>query len=646
MVSPISKKSIRAAKMIAAAKQEAKSFDNPMFGDMYVHAVEQQLEGNNAFLRFIKGLREPPVDIETFLDSKDFMGATDLKLWPVVRETIIAANKYWWKGVKFGAIQEQLLVAATGSGKSEICKVSMAYLLHILGCMKSPQSFYDLPSSTSIVISVQAAKPHVTKKIIYIPLRKYIEEIPWFRRHLRPNKYIESEMYFVDLNIRVVQGGSDSDAILGDAILAAVVDEINYIKVITRSKKADVSSSGRTGTYDQAQNVYEALVRRRKSRFITQGPQLGQICISSSRRYKGDFTDRRQKQVENSDELGVLVYDKAQYEAQPASKYCGEKFTVVIMNNASADIRILDEGEKEPRGAEVFHVPVEYKDEFIKSPAGSVRDIIGRSVNSISPFFKNRKSIEESIERGREKGLQSILVKDNVILGIEGLPMVKRGTYCQNPSRPRYVHIDLSATCDNCGISMVRFDGMVDKKRATGEIEKLPMATVEMALSIEPDHGAEIDAAEIRAWVKQLKDIYGYPIKAVSYDGFSSLESRQQWKKIGMKTGLVSLDRTTAPYRNLRDAFTDGRIDMYPQATLMEELYSLEFDGDSGKDGKVDHSSSGSKDIADAVCGAYQTLLTRASTWLAAFEDDGRSADMLQRSDSEEVERFADHRQD
>src|SRR5574343_950605 len=85
----------------------------------------------------------------------------------------------------------------------------------------------------------------------------------------------------------------------------------------------------------------------------------------------------------------------------------------------------------------------------------------------------------------------------------------------------------------NCGIGMVRFDGMVDVERSNGIIEKLPLATVELACSIQPDANNEIQFAEVRTWVKQLRDMYGYPIKAVTYDGIFSTESIQQWRKQG-----------------------------------------------------------------------------------------------------------------
>ncbi len=221
-------------------------------------------------------------------------------------------------------------------------------------------------------------------------------------------------------------------------------------------------------------------------------------------------------------------------------------------------------------------------------------------------------------------------------LGRDGMPLVKRGHYCANPSRPRYVHIDLSLSQDRCGIAMLRFDGLRKVERDGGMIEMLPECSVELACSIAPDANSEIQIAEVRMWVKQLRDVYGYPIKVVTYDGTMSVESRQQWKKEGAKTGYVSVDRTSVPYKQLRDGISDGRVKMFEQPVLVQELFDLEYDGDKDK---IDHPVNGSKDVADAVCGAYTTLLERRSSWTDAAADDAAHAaavrqDFMDRADA------------
>lgn len=292
--------------------------------------------------------------------------------------------------------------------------------------------------------------------------------------------------------------------------------------------------------------------------------------------------------------------------------------TVVVENAAAADIRILEPGETAHKTADVIEIPIEYKPYFLRDAAGALRDIVGMSVNALKPFLRRRNKVDDAVVRGIEKGLESFLVKDNVILGLEGMPRVRKGQYCMNPSKPRYVHIDLAINGDKCGVVMVRFDGFVEVVRERGEIEILPKATVEMACSIQGNHGEEVDIYEVRSWVKSLRVKYGYPIKAVTYDGWNSLESRQQWKKEKMKTGEVSVDRTPVPYKHLRDALYDDRMDLINNSYFIDELYGLEFDETKNK---IDHPPNGSKDVADAACGAYYTLLKRSETWIVGDDD-------------------------
>ena len=977
----------QARSMVMSAREEAKRCENAQFGEMYATALERKVYYNDSVLfDFMKHLTHAPVSIEEFIEGEEYVGATDLKIWPEVRHAVITANRDWWKGMP-AATHEILLCGATSTGKTEISKLTTLYHLYLLSCIDNPQAYYGLPKATSIVFAIMAAKPHVTKKVIYDPLRHMVENIPYFQKHLRPSKLVESEMIFEEKNIRVTPGGVDADSILGEAIVGGIIDEINFMNVVLRSKKAEVTT-GRAGVYDQAQTIHSAMTRRVKGRFTKPGPKIGIVCTSSSTRYKGDFTDKRKKQVEDHSESGVYIYDKAQYEVKPQSNYCGDTFRLLVGNDILNDVRILATGDTPPEGARVLDIPVEYESEFRRDPHSALRDICGISTSSVSPFFQRRFKIYEAIAEGEEEGLSSFLVKDNVILGIDGMPVVKFGHYCTNPSRARFVHVDLSKTGDrciaegqpillsdgrylpiekvsvgdtvvthkgthsavtqcfsngekevvevhtygwpyplkatdthkvwavrradvsyangrllkpsdrlsgpardrnayapsfveigtlqpgdflvtprkqwqpatslcgvplaygtgyiaglfaaegsfymhhtteyvqfsihedetqirrnldsylqkyfgvstrvcrdrkskgitlrtqkneklvefllaavgeyshakhldcahignpefhagvahgyvdgdgyvkynqngeavsfrvktvskqmafsfywllvsggfapcmraeppyidkegtahreyytvflsgiesmrgfaewcgrtvevpgsmsmalddylltpitdirgvgvcrvydlevegehsyvvgntavhNCGIAMLRHDGMATVSRTNGVVEKLPVASVELACSIEPDANNEIDFAEVRTWVKQLRDVYGYPIKAVTYDGIFSIESIQQWRKAGMRTGNLSVDRTSAPYKNLRDAYNDNRIRMFNQDILIAELFDLEFDDDKDK---VDHSVHGSKDIADAVCGAYYSLLTKRSSWV------------------------------
>lgn len=507
---------------LGAVDTIAKDIENQTFADMYRTAVRNKVErGDDALFEFIRQLERMPVGIETFIDSPEFLGATDLTLWPEVRKAIVEANQYWWRGdIAFNAA---LLMGATGTGKTSIGQVTTMYHVYLLSCLRNPQAVYSFPKATSIVFALMGAKPRVVNKVLYVPMRKMIESMPYFQRYMMPAKLIESEMYFEEKNIRIAQSGGDEDAILGEAIIGGVVDEINFMNVVLRSKKAEVTS-GRAGLYDQAEQVHSTMQRRKRGRFTRPGPVIGLVIASSSTRYKGDFTDKQKAFLEKNGIKTTYIYNRRQFDVVPKERFSGRTFRLLIGNDIHHDTRVLRDDEETPVGAWVENVPIEYIDDFRKRPYDALRDVMGIANNALSPFIKSRHKIYECVEYGKELNLGSILVRDHVILGEHGMPQVKAGTYCQNPSRPRYVHIDLSRNADRCGIAMVRYEGMTTVARDSGMPELMPMATVEMACTITPDANNEIDIAEVRAFVMHLKTKYGYPIKGVSYDGFDCIE--------------------------------------------------------------------------------------------------------------------------
>lgn len=542
-------------------------------------------------------------------------GQKDVRLTGI---EVVPAGEGDYYGFEIDGDRRFLLGDFTVTHNTSIAIVTILYHLYLLSCMKNPQGWYGFPKATSIVFAIMGAKPRVVNKVIYLPMRKLVESMPYFQKYMPPDKLLESEMYFPDKNIRVAQSGVDEDSLLGEAIIGGIIDEINFMNIVLRSKKAEVTS-GRAGMYDQAEQVFSTMQRRKRGRFTRPGPCIGIVIPSSSTRYKGDFTDKRRQFVVKNEIKTAYVYSPKQYEVVPQERFSGRTFRLVIGNDVYHDTRVLRDDEATPEGAWVENVPIEYIDDFLNRPYDALRDVLGISNNAVAPFIKSRHKIYECVEAGKDVGLQSILVRDHVILGEHGMPQVKAGTYCMNPSRPRFVHIDLSRNADRAGIAMLRFEGMREVKRQNGMTERLPVATVELACTITPDANNEIDVAEVRAFVKHLRMKYGYPIKAVSYDGVDSRESIQAWRKDGMRAAMVSVDRSSAPYKQLRDAMYDTRILLPEDDLLVSEIIDLEYD--EGKD-KVDHPVNGSKDLSDAVCGAYTNMLERKSTWTAAAVDD------------------------
>lgn len=615
--------------LLRSIDRMADSIGDPFFVGMYREAIRRVTEtGDNNLLLFLSALEHKPVSMDTFLTSKEFMGATDLKIWPEVHKALVEMNQNWWLGINGGGYDEAILKGATGTAKSTISIVDTLYTMHLLMCMKNPQGWYGLSKQTTIVLAILAHKPHVMRRVVYTPMRKYLEAMPWFQTAGLPNKLTMSSMVFDDKNINIVPAGGDEEGVIGDACIHAVIDEINFMNVVMKSKKAE-AGTGRPGIYDQAQQAHSTLRRRKKSRFLRPGPTIGKIIASSSTRYKGDFTDKREDEVRKDKSIKCYVYNRRQYDVLPAERFSGKKFRLLIANEVQHATRVLEDDEEiDIEGVWIEEVPIEYRSEFGDNIHDALRDILGISSNVISPFIKSRHKVYESVALGREMELESFLEKDNVVLGVDGMLRVKNGHYCTSPGRPRFLHIDLSLTGDRCGIAMVRFDGMRKIPRPGGTFDLLPVGVVEMAASIAPDSNNEIIIAEVRGFAQSLKSQHGYPIVGVSYDGFQSRESIQEWRKSGIRAKEISMDRSSTPHKQTRDAIYDGRLILLDNEEMITEYVDLEYD--ASKD-KIDHTTTGSKDIADAVTGAFTNMLESRRVWqnqrLDDSDEEGRAPD-------------------
>ena len=64
------------------------------------------------------------------------------------------------------------------------------------------------------------------------------------------------------------------------------------------------------------------------------------------------------------------------------------------------------------------------------------------------------------------------------------------------------------------------------------------------------------------------------------------------------------MDKTREPYEDLRDAVQTGKVDYYPYKPWFFNADSLV---DTGK--KIDHTSSGKKDVADSLAGVVHVLV-------------------------------------
>lgn len=580
------------------------------------NAVTQLLEHNNPYyFHTIARLNQMPVTIDEFIQSPEFLG-DQVSCWPALLKDLEEMNPDILAGEP--QINEYLDAGATGTGKSFKATVTQAYQLYWLTCLRQPHTLWGIRKTDPIIFMFQSVSERITKRVLYEPFRAMFTAMPYAQRWIQYDKHKESEL-ILDGGIQVVPALAVVQSMVGQAIISGILDEVNFMNVVEHSSTV-MDGAAMGGRFDQAEVAHSTMTRRRKGRFISRGPVPGCVAVLSSTRYKDDFLDRRIASAERNGETkpgeGVKVYRRKQYEVQPQERYSGETFRVLVGTD-QYPTRILEDGEEPgtdyPENGQVENVPIEYYYEFRNSPENALRDVIGVATNTISPFITQRHKVVEAIIRGREEphNLRPWVDKQNVDLVDDGMPQIKEENLPDDRDEPRFVHVDLSLAKDRCGIAIAKIADYVDVMSDEGVAETQPLIEVEMAISIRPHKQEHIDIAEVRKWLMQLVAFYDINIYMVSYDGFQSAESIQVWRRAGIRSEMVSTERTMEPYNYLRSSFYQDRIAMVDNEEARLELVNLEY---YEKKDKVDHPPRGANDIADAICGAvYSAATSRAA---------------------------------
>lgn len=494
-------------------------------------------------------------------------------------------------------------VFVTGNtGKSTIALYSTAYQLYLLSCMKSPHQSFGLDPSSEIVFIFQSINARLAKAVDYDRFRTMIAKSPYFKEHFPFNKDLESELIFPNRIIVKPVTGATTGAI-GQNVIGGVIDEMNFMAVVENSK-----SSADGGTFDQAMELYNSIARRRKSRFMAQGKLPGLLCLVSSKRYPGQFTDKKEEESKRELELTgkttIYIYDKRTWDIKPEGTFSGKWFKVFIGDEGRKP-RILsaeDEVAEEDLHL-IVDVPEEYRLEFESDIMNALRDVAGVSTLAKHPFIVDRDSIRDAMR------------KDNILFGREKVDFVE--TKLQiitkeivQPDLPRFVHCDLALSGDSAGLAIGTVRGF-HTKNMDGVVEMMPRIWIDAVLEISPPKGGEIQLFKVREVIHALKKS-GMNIRWITFDSFQSADSMQLLRQAGYSVGYQSIDTSTAPYDFLKNALYDRRISIPNHPKLALELGSLEKDV---KKNKIDHPAHSSKDISDALAGVVIGLTMRREIW-------------------------------
>ena len=556
---------------------------------------------------------KPPVDPKTFIEDEYYFGKVGSQTYPRLKEDFIELFS--------GNYSEALLLGSIGWGKTHFSLIGLSYVIYLMSCMRMPQESYGLSPGSNIAIALLSTTIDVAKRTLLSDLENKLNTSPYFTEEF-PFQTVSGsgEIRFPKKIVAVA--GSTSGKVIGANVFAGIIDEASFMPA---------RKSGSGGKIDQAERVYSQIMRRMKSRFQRVGKLPGILYLVSSAESQNAFIERRLKEVKEKQDTSVFVRHYNNWETKPRERFSEKTFKIAVGNEMMRSIidpTPQEEEEYKKKGLRVIEVPWDFRNDFVSDLEGSLRDIAGIATATVSPFIHNTEAIRNCIsknvirpvdrdtwpaDRMLEVRWDRIIEKKKRVLpggGYEEIWVPK-----VDPDSPRFVHIDPALVSDRAGVVIghVAEYGEVYRRGSDGEtyVEVAPFIYIDLVLGVDPPDSGEILLSYLRSIVYAFAE-HGFPITWVTMDGYQSADSIQQFNARGIRSEVLSVDRTMEPYETLKSALYEGRIAMYRNDVLVDELMKLQrvIAGTSagGPRYKVDHPSDGSKDIADALAAVVYKL--------------------------------------
>lgn len=564
-------------------------------------------------------IREP-VDIVEFTESPEYMGQ-GAYVRPRVMDHLIdlhAPDKYYYEVVLGGGI---------GIGKNYFADISLSYDLYCLSCLYSPQSFYELAPGSKIVFIHQSKTEKLAKEVVFDHFGNRLELSGYFPKFFMFDRKFRKVMKFPHL-IEVMPVSSADTSALGMNVFGAVIDEMNFMSKVKKSKKVERYGEEE---YDQAEVLYRTILRRMESRFDRLGRLPGKIYLISSANYEGDFIDR--KETEAKENPHIFTMHMAQWESflerdgtLMKKKYSGEFFFVRKPTDTAAGGVFTEKPIplNEEDVDNILSVPIEHKEAFDRDLIGSLRDIAGVAVTRTSRFIsknyiENAFNLYETIY-----GKEQIFTHNSIELTVNSeVSDLVNYTFLRrlNPYGPFAMHIDLAISGDCAGVAIGHAMGSkevnfrVAFNPETGEFSRepkgsLPVFGVPGLLQIVPPTGGEIEIHILRELLSIVCEYI--PIYWLTMDRHQSASTLQFFRSRNISTGIISTDRTPEPYTEVKFAIKEGRVYIARHEVLLEEMPLLDQDNTTGK---VDHPEDGSKDLSDSLAGVTFSLSQKKASY-------------------------------
>ncbi len=573
---------------------------------------EYSQDGQSAILEDLKysDYEEIPVDIMTFISNERYLGRGLYTVDEYTGERKCTVFPYWLEKLQeifpdnlTTRYNTVILTGSIGLGKSFIAVLCQLYLLYRMMCLKDPYQFFGLQPIDKITFSMLNVTLEAAQGVGWDKMQQLLQSSDWFMERGNMNASRTNPQWQPPKGIELVFGSSNRH-VVGRALFSNFSDEVNFgVGNNVEKQKAKLKKM-------ISQIDARMISRFGKGTFL---PTMN--IIASSKDSEQAFLESYIEMKRQNESKTTLIVDEPQWVIRNDKGTPNDpgSFYVAVGNKFLAhELLPVDATEEEvnsykEKGYFMLKVPPIYREAFEDNMDLALTDNAGISTSSSTKYISGVR-----LNQTKTDTYKNPFTKDVIEVGNSPEDVVQYANYFDlarvNPkdmSRPLFIHLDMSLSGDKTGIAGVWITGKRPQKVGEEPSKELEFKLA-FSVSIKAPKGFQVSFEKNRNFIRWLRD-RGFAVKGVSSDTYQSAQIQQQLKADGFNTKILSVDRidgstkTCLPYAFFKSAIYERHIQIYKDCPLLtEELVSLE----RLSDGHIDHPQNGSKDQADAACGA------------------------------------------
>lgn len=594
-----------------------------------------------------------PLSPAQWIKNEYFSGSLSRDVYKILRDAFVRVYEE--------NLFEIYLAGSIGWGKTTFAKLLNVYSDYLVSCHAVPQRAFRGMLETDQILYLNLNVNEIKAKNSYFKSYKaLLESIPYFQNDYVMQRGLVNEIRFPQKNVIHGFKGASRTAAESENLIYVVLDEVNLYDLVEKSRRSEEAD----GSYDEAEQIFSAAIRRMQSRFMMRDgsmpPPCKIVCLCRETVSKS-FMRRKIEHARKNDyerRGKALILEFSEWETKLHLYDMKDCFWIRTGTRKLSPVMYVkreeaEEAERKLGEMKALGLPKDELYEVLKVPrAGGkyfdsaklnllafIREVAGRPTEGLNMLFDSREIVYHAHKRRFATAVpvevtmhpftgetttfydDVSLLRERLCREVEVGKGERRWRPIMNPTAPRFVHVDTGLTGDAAGFVMGHASSFVDvarynEARDDGERlvthERVPVIWFDILLRVLPPPGGEIPFSGIRGLIYTLRKL-GFKIELVTMDTFQSRDMIQILQRNRIRAELVSIDRTTTPYDRLKRAYAEERVSAYEYPIFEEELvYLKRVRTGEVRDGraveKIDHPEGGSKDVSDGAAGVVDGI--------------------------------------